>query len=298
MSTNCLVTKLKGSVQNDNLPILGKIIIEIPQMEQTSNNSYMVVASAPNASVNMELVNSTVIDGFPAGADTFTISPNVIISGHITVTNSGQRVILDAYNVRTIQQALATNIIGLESLNYGVPKRVHFENALDAVNMLKLKNIECLFSTVPSVSNEAIQTFVDNNRETLVYTEFRLTSAVINTLPKLSGTAISNTNIEDLPSRLNFLYFGANCTGSVNTLIDNWRNAGRTSGKIQTPWLSNSVDTTIDTGSGSVSTTQWCIDHNITAGRSVYLSWDANSLTITNDATGAAEYPKINNFVV
>ena len=297
MSTNCLVTKLKGSVQNDNLPILGKIIIEIPQMEQTPINGYMIVASAPDASVNVKLVNSTFIDGFATGGDIVTIPSNILKTGHITVTNSGQRVILDAYNMRTIQYTHSTKIIGIESLNYGAPKRINFGEHFDYTDILKLKNIECLFSTVPSVSNEAIQTFVDNNRETLVYTVFRLTSAVINTLPKLSGVVISNTNIEDLPSRLNYLYVATNCTGSVNTLIDNWRNAGRTSGKINTPWLSNS-NTTIDTGSGSVSTKQWCIDHNITAGIDVYLSWDANSLTITNDATGAAEYPQINNLVV
>lgn len=81
MSTNCLVTKLKGSVDNDNLPIFDTIRLKF---EESANTIPLYVTSSPSESgtVYVKVIDNSgnvVIDDKPVHAGT-TISISAPVS--------------------------------------------------------------------------------------------------------------------------------------------------------------------------------------------------------------------------
>ena len=94
MANNCLVTKLKGTVDNPNLPVYGEIILNLANEPLATRNFFMYAGSEP---VYFEYIGATATDGVQSG----TIVPR---SGrNFEYTGSGTIKISPKYTIPTFE---------------------------------------------------------------------------------------------------------------------------------------------------------------------------------------------------
>ena len=94
MSNNCLVTKLKGTVDNPDLPVYGEIILNLANEPLATRNFYMYAGNEP---VKFEYIGATATDGVQSG----TIAPGV--GRNFEYTGSGTIKISPKYQIPTLE---------------------------------------------------------------------------------------------------------------------------------------------------------------------------------------------------
>lgn len=287
---NCLKTQLKEAVQNSNLPTIGKMIVTLKQC----SNGYCYFKAGING-LNIQFENATwnsknslvLLSGESAGGTNLT-------------SQEGGRMIIDVYDLARIQLPAnyITNITGGDSLQYSELTRIIVNPKTTPVSGLSsLKRMvgqELLEATISEWSANDYATFIGNNIETLVVLDYAantplleseiLTNSILQVINTYSG------NVANLPATIKKFSTRGGSTGSLTALVNKLRTAAtpRTSGKIT---LYNGAETdriTIDDGNGNeVGIKTYCQNNSIPLGTTLYLAWDANSVTLTTDSTGA-----------
>ena len=95
MSTNCLVTKLKGSVTNENLPIFGKLIIRLKKIQSATTEQKRCFIRAGHKACNVEFVNTTLGDN----PSSITIPGGASINGDLDLSHDNAYLIVEPYSI-------------------------------------------------------------------------------------------------------------------------------------------------------------------------------------------------------
>lgn len=282
MSKNCLVSKLKGVIDNDGLQTLGKVKIIL----NPSDNARYIFIRGNNC--KMSFVDCTF-----NGRVTITLVGDD--AGYIVYSGNNPYIIADAYSLETFSYSSKTVIEGLDSMSFGITKglfNVSFNNVSD---LSIFKNLKAL-----SINDDyyTIKTL-------LTYNHNLITVGLEAVIHSTMGVDISNIvsiryngDVGDLSLKVVEIYCsGIYPTGSITKLVDKFRNNNRTSGKITLKWAAGaSNDLTIEDNDSEISVAKYCQNRGYNQ-ESLYLTWDTNSLSITNDRTGVEDVPTVVNYL-
>jgi hypothetical protein len=283
---------MKGSVNNDNLPIFGKVKLLIEHVDNATVSDQWFALRAGSSPCNVTFVNTTLIDSGDAGKTEITVPANSYIAAHIDLSGNNISIIIDAYSTVGFQQKHVTDIIGYESLKYGEFISGEYDSNPDdvkkkIVEVLNTKTgIKYLFR-IP-VSDETIVRNVD----TLLALYNSVNPILIKDASNLLICVIKEGNIEYIPSTIKRIELASIATGSFTNLVNKFRAAGRTSGKIYVAWITANNGCTIDNGSGTeIPVSEYVTTHGIPKQMEGYLYWTADTVGITVDGTDAETYP-------
>lgn len=292
---NCLVTKLKATVDNSDLITLGKVIFTLPELADATPEQRSFYIEGNNVNVKIEPGGIWVDNVQYTEFNTSTFGGSV--SGVISGTASGGTIIIDAYNVvklrlpgtdeNGIKQLFATNTFKAFSNSnpgvYGIAKGL-IKNATGLLYIGDTANGTAQIG----LTDAEIEDFIERNPDILVL-DIRQSipaSAISNT--SIQRISLGKGDVKDLPATMkNFAV--SSLTGSITELVEKFRAAGRTSGKIHVGNILTTPNITIDNGSGEeITCAQWAINNNIPQVSAGYLEWTSDSISLTNDSTGAA----------
>lgn len=236
---NCLVTKLKGVVENNNLNYYGGIKLTVP----SSGSVYSFAGGnikVVNGSVDILDSNNNVI------ASNVTSYENVLTNSKIRTRNDNISVFhINKYKNTMYFGFITTDVVvlDLDTLNYSSLYSFVGNNKMQCNGILDLDTL--------SFTNDLV---------TLKFYNFQLGSKIIvnNPLPNVMRVFLANdasikANIESILSNaINLtevsLQNNAEITGNLNTLFDTLASAGKT-GHL-TCWLSR-TNCQIDTAKGT-----------------------------------------------
>ena len=282
MSTNCLVTKLKGSVTNDNLPIFGKLIIRLKKIQGATTEQKLCFIRAGHKACNVEFVNTTL----GSNPSSITIPAGASINGNLDLSNDNAYLIVDTYSIISMQINSASEYIELESCKYGELEGI----AISVDKFSQINSFTALKAVVAVGSPNVDPTIMIQNNPGLLTLTGSVETVPVSILPvnsqiqniKLAG------NIADFPKTMKYMFINSTqVTGSVTAWVEGCRAAGRTTGKIQTPWLGATNNVTIDDGEGNeIGANTFITNKGITASTNIYLVWTADSIDITTDNSG------------
>ena len=289
---NCLVTKLKESV-NNNLPKLGKVTLYIP-----TGTANVIVVKAGNNPCNVVFNNCTC--SIPAtrqtGVSSVTVPSNSFYQCNIEdVSHDNMSIDIDAYNCRGINAISIENVTGLDSALVGTLAWVEFRtNRSFATNFYKnYKNDDMIVYSpeLDTLSSEERVSMLLKSKDTLksAYSS-HMTVENACEFSQLQECLIDSGNLSELPTtfRRIRLAYSQLITGSLTTLAAKYKNAGITEGKIHIPWLGNPahLNITIDDGNGNeIPVTTYMSNNHISQSNNVYLYWTTNSVGVTNDGS-------------
>lgn len=287
---NCLKTQLKEAVQNSNLPTIGKMIVTLK--ECSNANCYF---KAGVNGLNVKFENATW-----NGVNSLVLLSGGSVGGSNLTSQEGGRMIIDVYDLARIQlpSSYIANITGGDSLPYSKLTRLIINpNATPVSGLSSLKRMvgqELLEATISEWSADDYTTFISNNIHTLIVLNqsvnvplpesAALTGSILQRISSYSG------NIVNLPATIKRFSTRGGSTGSLTALVNKFRTAAtpRTSGKITLDNGAEGDRITIDDGNGNeVGIKTYCKNNSIPIGPTLYLAWDANSVTLTTDSTGA-----------
>jgi len=297
MNTNCLVTKIKGSVDNDNLPIFGKVKLLIEHVDNATLDDQWFVLLAGDSSCNVKFVNTTPLDSWAEGQTEITVEANTYFTCHLDLSGSNISVIVDAYSMAGFQQIHVTDIIGYESLKYGEfingTYNQNPDNVKEKVTEVLNTKTGLKFVDKLHISDETIV----RNSDTLLALYKPVNAILLKDATNLLICIVSNGDIEYIPSTIKWIELyevDKIATGSFTNLVNKFRAAGRTSGKILVINITNNLGCTIDNGSGTeIPVSEYVTTHGIPKQPEGYLYWTADTVGITVDGTGAETYPVI-----
>jgi hypothetical protein len=292
---NCLVTKLKATVDNSDLITLGKVILTLPELEDSTpdtKRSYYIEGN----NVNVKIENGTMWVGGVRYTEFNTSTFGGSVGGLITGIASGGTIIIDAYNVvklqlpgtdeNGIEQLFATNtfkaFLNSDPGVYGIARGL----IKNATGLLYLNDTTSGTAQIGLTDTE-IEDFVERNPGILVLNirQDIPTSAISNT--SIQEISLGKGDVKNLPATIK-KFTASSLTGSITELVEKFRAAGRTSGKIPVGGILQNVNLTIDNGSGQeITCAKWAMDNNIPQVGDGYLVWTSDSISLTNVSTDA-----------
>ena len=300
MSNNCLVTKLNGSVQNENLPVFDKLVLTLPVVSGGGNDSqkyFIFMAGSKPVKIS-----ANVLFG-PAGAQVYeyTIPANGLYNGAFAELNGGKVTIDSVYNLK-FYQCNANNILGGDSLEYGEllgaqyswDSTFHGNVSQKLVNSGKLKYFRNSMSSCD----------LSKIKDTIEFTDILgPNTAGGYSFPNLKATYFIDCNINNL-NIPNIEAMGLGdpsgvSGGSYTQLVNNLRAAGRTTGKMFVQNLFQTY-TTIDNGSGvEISLRDYATQHSIDVSQSTdgVIEWTADSISASKNFSGVKTIANVNEEV-
>jgi hypothetical protein len=291
----CFVTKWEAAVDNSDLITLGKVILTLPELEDTTpdiKRSYYIEGN----NVNVKIENGTMWVGGVRYTEFNTSTFGGSVGGLITGIASGGTIIIDAYNVVKLQLP-GTDENGIEQLFvtntfkaflnsnpgvYGIARGL----IKNATGLLYLNDTTSGTEQIGFTDAE-IEDFVERNPGILVLDVRQNipTSAISNT--SIQEISLGKGDVKNLPATIK-KFTASSLTGSITELVEKFRAAGRTSGKIPVGGILQTVNLTIDNGSGQeITCAKWAMDNNIPQVGDGYLVWTSDSISLTNVSTDA-----------
>ena len=253
---NCLVTKLKGVVNNDSLPLLGQLTLEVLE---TSANKSIKIGSVINTKVSVK-GDCRIIEG---GERVTEVTLNGGEPKNITLsTESGWLVIENKYNLYHIERLNSGGIsFPDDSLNYfGYNVSSNYDKILIMSNDAKFDagTLNGLFSQFRinagcygDPSNFHVRTYfaIRNNQLTDKVTldntlssmgpvsNYAITTQEVGALTNLTTLDISSMSGDIVQlatlTKVTILYMvNSNITGTVESFVEGMVSNGRTSGTI------------------------------------------------------------------
>lgn len=262
--SNCLVTKLKSSVNNEALSKLNVITIKTKASDSpTLGAQWFAIGASVNGSVS---INSSSVGLYQSGISgellpyPYTVPANAVIDSHFE-NKAGIIEVTGKYNISTI--CLGGNgTLRIKEI-YGIPgtiERLQIYNIEEGeIDVTKLKNV----LDVGKLTDIIIPTLGINilnrlSKNTIV--EFKNIDKINNSFCSLFDSSIglddiaNNVNItfinfEGLKegnlsslvklTKLQFINFQDTCqnNGDIMDFINPWIQAGKTSGKVYIQWL-------------------------------------------------------------
>lgn len=301
MANECLVTKLKGSVQNDNLPVLNQIKFNINSQGGTA---VYIMMGGDNKTIH---INSTVElhQNSPSGAaiTSADISSNMTRAYYTTSGQAAQGVITITGDIYDILSFAVNNEMsfqqnsGIESSKYFkaeglcIPGRKDITLANTNVKICKITKDGVDFSEIPdNIKFIYVEPTIDNINW-YALTDNDGSAKTHNAVEGIRGRVLFS--LEDCPTNLKVIYSNTSGTdGSVEAYIAKCVASGRTSGTVAIyPYVNNI------TYNGTV------LSELVTAGtiplvRATYenvpyivVSWEGNTISFLNSLP--TEYDRI-----
>lgn len=281
----CLVTKLKSSVQDENLIMLGKITYTIPYKDGASNSHYHIILCASGRPVRITIDSTFVQNGLPYAV----CEPNKLIELNAVPTGRDINVTIESvYDIRFIQVSTAFDNppLGFESAFYNSDFRGFRLNlnegwGIDLKDIKYLNQIRVLgFGEYKGVimNPELIQN-MSNLIEWDVNTIPLPISLFVN-LKKLKFLNRFQGSINTLPLNINDMFISGNyVVGSLNSAIQSFISRGRLNGTIRLQWLTATNGVTIN----DISAKLWGSSNGVSPSEETYVSWTSDgSFTISN----------------
>ena len=279
---DCLVTKLKGVVNDDSLNQLGVLHIFQPYKENANNNSkFLQIITGTNP------VTLSSDFGFDEGEKTYTVRANSVREFHVSNNAKGNNVwIQNVYDIKGIQMS---------------DQNFYTQRELDA--LIHSKTLKKLYinSTQENMSVDA------NDLLGLTYIIFQSNSVKITNVRKIlqnknlisASLGVQNTkdlsinDFQDYENLQRLSFAGGDFTklpksireynysityehtGTVEGFVTNQRLLGRTTGAIKITWIKTMVGVTFE----STELKTWWENKGYTKNDG-FISWDSSTITV------------------
>ena len=300
---NCLITKLKGSVSNENLDELGKVTIFL-QYHSDNDREKDIIRFRKKQGTSIHFVSdSPTYDGYVIGVSEGTISDDGLVYFELlfTTKEGGVHVTFDSvYDFTAVQSSYGTISKGKNSL-LGFANWIDF-GADNTKDISAIKNnpaiVGVCFSRNNSGAVDAILGLSDKTH--LKVTGFTETTNALGVemlaFTRLQQTNFSFQSLEYVPTSIR--EFGANKVkgGSLEDFVQRLRNAGRTSGAIKMSYMcDNKCGITYD---GDFLFRKFNAS-GMTCGINNFVTWTEDSISITDQVPANYVAPEtLNTFIV
>ena len=280
----CLVTKLKSSVNDESLPLFNKMRIFYEyQQEPTANTEFIRLTTGENP---VKLISTSPFkDSIYAGKYEVVVPAKTKWENHVTNKVGGATVTLESvYDVLYTSLSLGrtTNKVDFNSFLVNCKCiEINLEQSADfTIDFAKCKNTlkgisayNCKFENVEYLSKHDIRRIYTSraNIEKLIpYLD----------LSKLEEAAFLPLDLSDFPVSLRRCDFSDSIgSGSVESYVEKLRASGRTSGSIYTPWITSNYNITFN----NMPIKQWASQNGVISSQNTYLVWTSNSITIQKE---------------
>lgn len=234
---NCLVTKFKGVSDNNNLDIFGKVVVFIPYSENPEQAYTRQIIVTPKQGKTLHIVsNSPVSEGTHEGQTDFTVS--TVGPSYLIFTNrvGGMTITIDSvYNIKTLVCATGWIVKGFNYL-IGYTNWIDFNFQPTGNNFNNLSKNNALVSLYLGTNYRFVDDIMENiedktHLKNIGPSAGKLGNKVAEFI-KLQKIQMA-VDINYLPSTIREVTQPVNTSGSLETFVNNMRNAGRTTGVIK-----------------------------------------------------------------
>jgi hypothetical protein len=294
---NCTVKTFKGNINNDNLPIIGKVVIKVSHVDSPTTRQKYTFFRAGSNPCHVKFINTYYET---LGTTEFTMNANANRYGNIDLSSNNISIIIDAYNIAVINVNQGYEYVGFDYLMHNsnfigiwTNNSVIFEKLK---NFSTLKAVECSGGVIGANYEDIV---LSNPNLLYISSNYRMEASLLPSNTKLQYIKLRG-NLSGFPTSLKWLYISGNgITGSVTEYVVKLRAAGRTTGKIQIPNFGNNNNITIDDGNGNeIGAKTFLTNKGMTSKEKLYLVWTENSVDITEDATGRETYESLTTVTV
>jgi hypothetical protein len=242
---NCLVTKLKGSVANSDLPVFCSVKVRLFNTSGSVNTKSMVSISPYNSSVKINVVDGSVnvytfdnVNFTPVATEVtgeyeYTGSQRIFIQGNATVWIGGKYNNVNVGNNYSEQVIANSDYSQLDFDTFNYAKNLSLYQEFAPKGTLKLSTVEGInYLNINLINGDYCYDFSDCTKEL-----FSVDSNIIVTNGGVSYTnIIKNLNIEILENatlmETVYMPLQSSVSGSINTLCDRLYANGKHSGRI------------------------------------------------------------------
>lgn len=294
----CFVTNLKGIINNDNLPYLGKTTLSFNAAGESDLDWFILDANS-GGPVSMQISNGNIV----VSSGTNPVPASGTVNGWIRKGVTGiTNVTFDScYNVNKIivnkiesSKGLKGMMSALKVIQCGYVSET-FQNSFFA-ELASQSHFESVdFSFSPLVSNALSQAALQANIGTLKRVSYLgvNTSHISNSqcLQVFTGSG----DVADLPTTIRDFNsvdsVGFKMFGNINEWVEKAIAAGRTAGAIRFKgWPSSFTDITINNGSSNVSLASYMTSQGFDPNNSVYIGWNSQGQITLTQGTAPADY--------
>lgn len=293
---NCLVTKLKETVNNNNLPIFGQTTVELYYTGYDTTD-WTTIQTNSNGQVLMTITNGNIQ---PAGDNKNPIQPHGSWAGWIRREQSSYAELTfeSCYNLLYLNISGVNKIKGLSSVLSSLNGYAFGSNNSDLIKNILIESAKhnnyqhCTIQAQLETMMPAIpyaEAVAQANMSSLIYWNVAyagLCSWFSNsTLQSYRGPG----NLEDLPVTIRELdaidTIGYRMTGNLNTLIQKFIAASRTSGTIKfNGWPSAFTDITFTNNGTTTAWSVYLISIGLANNKPTFISWNSQGqITFSQD---------------
>ena len=279
---DCLVTKLKGVVNDDSLNQLGVLHIFQPYKEDADANSkYLQIITGDNP------VTLRSDFGFDEGENSYTVAANSVREFHVSNNAKGNNVwIQNVYDIKGIQmsdqkfytQRELDALIHSKTLKKIYVNSMQENMSVDANDLLGLTyivfpNNSVKITNVRKILQNKNLIFVSlgvQNSKDLSIDDFQ-------DYENLQLLSFAGGDFTKLPKSIRDYNYSATYehTGTVEDLVANQRLLGRTTGAIKITWIKSMVGVTFE----STELKTWWKNKGYTKNDG-FISWDSSTITV------------------
>ena len=286
---NCLVTKLKGTVENSDLPVMGGAIFEVTSKTDGTYDDYFFRIYAENAHQSVikaeggtfQIVGSSNWKHLTE-LDVLALSEKWADNAVYPDGESWTKIrytVNDVYNIKFIDMGNQLTVVnGLSSLlDYSVIEGFTFRSSGLDLGSCKCGTLTKLAAPSGSIASGNWHDIIANNPRltnlSIWDNNVDLPNNIINS--SIENLAGFRGNLSGLPTTITLLKSDL-FSGSLNDYVTRLRAAGRTTGNI-TLVLAQNSQMTLD----NVNISTWCSNHSITPANYMYLVWTSDSIILT-----------------
>lgn len=279
---DCLITKLKGVVNDDSLNQLGVLHIFQPYKEDADINSkYLLIITGANP------VTLSSDFGFDEGEKTYTVGANSVRGFHVSNNAKGNNVwIQNVYDIKGIQmlyqnfytQRELDALIHSKTLKKLYVSSMQENMSVDANDLLGLTYIIFLGNSV-KITN--VRRILQNKN--LIYVSLGIQNTKdlsiddFQDYENLQHLSYAGGDFTKLPKSIRDYDYTTTyeLTGTIEDLVANQRLLGRTTGAIHISWISSIVGVTFE----KIELKEWWQSKGYTEN-SGFISWDNSTITV------------------
>lgn len=279
---DCLVTKLKGVVNDDTLNQLGVLHIFQPYKEDADKNSkFLQIITGTNP------VTLSSDFGFDEGEKTYTVAANSVRGLHVSNNAKGNNVwIQNVYDIKGIQMSYQNfytqreldALIHSKTLKKLYVGSMQENMSVDANDLLGLTFIMFTGNTV-KITN--VRKILQNKNLIYVNLGVQNTKGLsiedFQDYENLQKLSYAGGDFTKLPKSIRDYDYSVTYehTGTVEDLVANQRLLGRTTGAIKITWIKSMVGVTFE----STELKTWWGNKGYTKNDG-FISWDSSTITV------------------
>lgn len=285
---NCLVTKLKATVNNDNLPKLGVMSLYLKELSDNPSDRFITIG-AKGGSITISCT-----DGFSTTAQgtliySYTLQDRTSVGLYLANVLNNTVEIEGVYNVGVLTMSDAGKVQlskGKESLafaNVGVIRARG--NVIDVTNFKGL-----LFQETDTPITE-LNKFIQNNPD-LKHGYFAAEYSEIQSLTQIQDNLSLYGNMADIPLSIRRVALANPLnTGSIEAFVAARVAGGQTTGEVLFLYANSTNGVTYN----GESLKSYCQTHSIS---NAYISWNGTSIVVSATSSGQYVAPESMNTII